>query len=113
MYTHTVTVTIGRKIGPKAMPAERWAEFKVHVLLALGECSATVLQHPQLGKMRAHDQVGVWEGQTEPAATFVALIGGYHNIRTLKEMLAVIAGMYEQQAIGCVVTLGTDHLVMP
>lgn len=111
MYTHTVVVTIGRNIGGKVMPSGQWAEFKSAVGGALSLANVCVLQRPESGQMRAHDQVGIWEGQREGAATFVGLITGYQNINPLRQYLGTIARAYQQEAIGCIVTLGTDHLV--
>lgn len=113
-HTHTVVVTIGRNIKSKPMNAEHWQSFKTSVYASIvGVGHATILQYPALGKMRAHDQVGVWDGNHEGAATFVALISGYRNITLLRKALALDALDFKQEAIGCVVTLGTDHLVCP
>ncbi len=110
--THTVVVNIGRMIGVHEMSAERWRLFKLTVMGALVDSGCTVLQHPQYGKMRAHDQVGKWEGQREPAASFTALVSGYQNIAKLRAHMLRIASLYEQEAIGFIVAAGTDHLVM-
>lgn len=112
-HTHTVVVTIGRNVGGKAMGAQVWAQFKAGIETALHQHDVMVLQSPQMGKMRAHDQVGWWDGQSEPAATFVGLIGSYQNMASLRRLLSRLAADYQQEAIGCIITLGTDHLVCP
>lgn len=110
--THTVTITIGRKVGTKEMDIQSWLSFKGSILIALETyAGATILQRPAMGRMRAHDQVGEWEGQAEPAATFVGTMSGYHRMRDLREELAFLASAYGQDTIGCIITLGTDHLV--
>lgn len=110
-YTHTVVVTIGRKVGAHTMSDARWQGYKRSVLAALMTSGCVLLQYPQDGQMRAHDQVGEWEGQSEPAAAYVAFIEGYRDIADLRTRLKQVAIDYEQQAIGCIVTFGTDHLV--
>lgn len=113
MHTHTVTVTLGRKIGTHEMHTSRWLAYKAQVMASLRSTGCEVVQYPCGGRMRAHDQVGEWDGQREPAATFVALITGYANIAKLRRYLAHDAMLFEQDAIGCIVTLGADHLVRP
>lgn len=112
-HTHTVVVNIGRMVGKHELGPLRWIMFKEQVFRDLLEAGCDVVQRPQFGRMRAHDQVGTWEGCREPAASFTALITGYRNIAALRTQLAITADEYEQDAIACIVTLGTDHLVLP
>ncbi len=111
-HTHTIVVTLGRRDHSGSyMNAAEWTEAKRSVLHSLEINGASIIQAPQMGKMRAHDQVGEWEGQRENACAFVALISGYHNIAVVRSMLATDALIYGQTCIGCIVTIGTDHLV--
>lgn len=112
-YTHTAVVSIGRNIKGKPMNQQTWDAYRKAVLHALAEAEALILQHPAMGKMRAHDQVGVWEGERENAATFIALLSGYGSISILRDRLRMCAELWQQDAIGCIITIGTDHLVTP
>lgn len=112
-YTHTAVVSIGRSIKGKAMSQATWDGFRKAVLASLAEAEAMILQHPAMGAMRAHDQVGVWDGQRENAATFIAFLSGYGSISILRDRLRMCAELWEQEAIGCIITIGTDHLVTP
>ncbi len=112
-YTHTAVVSIGRNIKGKSMRQDTWDSFRKAVLNSLAEADALILQHPAMGKMRAHDQVGVWEGGRENAATFIALLSGDGSISILRDRLRICAELWQQDAIACIITIGTDHLVTP
>ena len=110
MHTHTIIITIGRNVGGKPMNTVRWQKFKSDILGALASHEATLLQQPQMGNMRAHDQIGWWEGKQEAAATFVAFIHR-RELANLRRWLSGLAEYYDQDAIGFIAAVGTDHLV--
>lgn len=113
MASHTVVICIGRNVNGKEMRPAMWASFKRTVMVSLEQSGCSVVQRPQMGEMRAHDQIGEWYGEREHAVTFVALIDGYSDITTLRNMLQMDARAYQQEAIGCIVVPGIDHLVTP
>lgn len=111
--THTVTVTIGRNIGNMPMGYEQWDSFRKAVFSTLHQGGATILQHPRFGGMNANDQVGVWEGERENAAAFVALVTRPESLTLIRERLSMLASLFRQDAIGFIVAEGGEHLVFP
>lgn len=111
-YTHTVVITLGRTSNRTGKPLDEahWNEVKRGVRKSLRFAEAQVVQCPYI-EGAEHDQLGVWGTETEEACAYVALIQGYHNITKLRRMLACDAEIGEQTCIGCIVTIGTDHLV--
>ncbi len=109
----TIVVTLGRNVGSSPMPIGTWNSFKQAVSDILSDV-ATVVQEPLRGEGFA-DQLGRWQGSTEPACTFVAL---YHGVHTddwvwsvLYDRLKPLLLLYQQDAIGLVVLPRTDHYV--
>ncbi len=113
MMGFTVVVTLGRNIGPSPMPIGTWNSFKQAVSDILSDV-ATVVQEPLRGEGFA-DQLGRWQGSTEPACAFVALYKGAHSDgyvwSVLRDRLKPLLSLYQQDAIGLIVLPRTDHYV--
>lgn len=107
MSVHTIVITIGRNVNGRPMSDARWSEFKQFVAERLGR-RGIVLQAP-LARAAA-DQVGYWQGEQEPAATYVALVVGDH-LPWLRADLAWACRAFNQEAIGFLAVEGDDHLV--
>lgn len=108
---NTIVVTIGRNIGDTPMLPLMWQQFKADVLYVLNECHADVIQRPHI--VSKTDALGCWEGAVcEEAAAFVAFIDD-RDLNTPVPHLRKLAAKYSQDAIGWIVTSGTDNLIRP
>ncbi len=110
----TVVVTLGRNIADQPMPIGTWNSYKQDVAIALERAYCTLVQQPLRGEGFA-DQLGTWDGQTEPACAFVALYKGAHSDdyvwSVLHDRLKPLLLLYQQDAIGLIVLPRTDHYV--
>ncbi len=110
----TIVVTLGRNVGSSPMPIGTWNSFKQDVACALERAYCTLVQQPLMGEGFA-DQLGTWDGQTEPACAFVAMYYGRHSDRYVWSCVAgrlqALLPVYQQETIGLIVLDGIDHLV--
>jgi len=91
------------------MPDLQWTNFKYDIYSILRHFGATIYQRPAF--KAASDQVGMYEGQAERAAAFVAVVET-HQLEVLKAHLAFSARINKQEAIGLIVQHGTNTLVL-
>lgn len=113
MNKYTIVVAIGRGEDGGSDASRRWQEFKHYVCDALMSEGITMFQRPTF-HLGGDDQVGLWEGDTEPAATFIGLLNTGNRVWSkagLSSQLAAIGKHYGQQAIGLIVVEGDNHLV--
>lgn len=118
----TIVVTLGRNIGRDPMPIGAWNCFKRDVRDTLDVMGFTIIQRPAftLDNDVHVDQLGVWDTTTEPACTFVALADrnriSTHSVEYIRQCLdsalKPLLSDYRQDAIGCIVVEGTNHLVV-
>lgn len=110
----TVVITLGRNVGGVPMRLSRWRSFQLDIKWSLDDVGATIIQAPSFDSKRSHDQVGQWEGNEEAACAFVAVMcHDYGLVEVLRSQLAILANVYQQDAIGFVNVVGSDHLVTP
>lgn len=106
---YTVVVTLGRMVGDTPMHIEQWKSFQRKIMADLTNVG-TVIQKPE---QYFAGQVGVWDGQEEDAACFIALVPNSLLVGKLRDKLKQEARLYKQKAIGYIVVEGTDNLVYP
>lgn len=108
-YTHTVVIAIGRNTlapvdgddyRPETLPLKEWLQFQGEVGKAIEYYGGYVVQRPATTPKRSMDQIGQWGGETEPAATFIALMPNRLNVAKLGDELAQIKTRYGQSVIG-------------
>ena len=106
----TIVITLGRNINNESMGTNQWNEFKDDVDAMLLDSDACILQRPLLTTFFNADQQGVWNGEVEPACTFVAIVSSL-DLGEIKKQLASIAKYYEQQCVGFIVQEGDNNVI--
>lgn len=109
--SYTVVVTVGRNIGRTPMPDNQWLLFNQAVLDELNTQSAQLLCNPVINPGTVAGGIGVWDGQAEDCAVFVATIATTSQVARLRERLKLVKRAYSQDAIGFIELAGTNHLV--
>lgn len=105
---HTLTITIGRNIKNRPLPADEWGEFQIDT----EDTVKSVLDSENVEFIEAHYGTGYWSGQCEESCKIMfALTEPLSDVRisTLKRRLAVIRGWYGQDAIA--LNLGNSELL--
>lgn len=101
----TVTVTIGRNVGPDPLPADIWNEFVSRVRREVERVTSELWA---VAPFR-----GQWEGESEDAMVFYGPLKAVQAITrplpTLRANLANLATYYRQDAIG--LSVGESELV--
>jgi len=97
----TVTVSIGRSIGPVPMSSAAWDEFRDGIRSALADLGATIY-------VDAAASVGEWDGVVEESATWVAELDASH-VQHVPAYLSALCALFSQDAIA--LTVGTTTLV--
>lgn len=119
---NTIVITIGRNIGNRPMAVVQWIDFKLAIEALIRDVGGKIIQKPE-----PYDgcQQGLWEGEREDAAAFIAFVHEWklpvkgivdwaevQNVEViLRRRLSEIARRFEQKSIGFLICAGTQHLV--
>jgi len=93
MSDHTYWISIGRNVGDRPMPLERWHDFQNACEAVFRGVSATIVT--EVGGR------GGWEGETEDTHLFLVSLPA-HSVNLLRARLALLLPIYTQDAIGFV-----------
>lgn len=105
MAQDTVVVTIGRNIRGEPMPSKQWAQFQKDTVIVIEDWDAIILSSP----LKGDDQRGMWEGEVEASAVFVAHVP-VEYVTGLRRDISKLRGRYSQETAGFIVAPGTDNL---
>lgn len=97
----TITVTIGRNVGDRPLPASVWNSFVSDTREAVERATSEV--------WAAAPTRSVWGDQREDAFVFYGPVTAPHAVSSLRITLAGLAAYYGQEAIG--LSIGLSELV--
>lgn len=100
--THTYWVSIGRNVGSEPMNLAEWHAFHKDVRDIVFEVKGTILE-------TVHGR-GAWRDGEEESILILATIPG-HRVDYVRTILASIASIFHQEAIGFVGGPGTDTYI--
>lgn len=104
METSTIVINIGRSVGGQPMNNARWDRFKRELMADLEQAQADILFRG--------DGDGIWAGRIEETAHSVTAIMPTANIDNLWDRLALLAYLYDQDAIALIAADGDANLIM-